>query len=156
EPCSFLLALVGLEFQAPRVRFRQPVSNGTHRTLQLHSTVKIIFQQTYTEGTQLWDNLAAYHSERFRRVTGDEHTLSFSEQVADEISDGVRFPCAGGSRDENSARMLELARNPDLFGIGGLAEEDVRVLLRPRARAVRAVNVRRRRFKAHDIQKRPG
>src|SRR4029077_8062732 len=119
EPCSFLLALVGLEFERPRVRFRQSVSNGTHRTLQLHSTVKIIFQQTYTEGTQLWDNLAAYHSERFRRVTGDEHPLSFSEQVADEISDGVRFSCAGRSLDENSARMLEVACNPDLFGRGG-------------------------------------
>src|SRR4029077_3019966 len=131
EPCSFLCESVGLEFERPRVRFRQPVSNGTHRTLQLHSTVKIIFQQTYTEGTQLWDNLAAYHSERFRRVTGDEHTLSFSEQVADEMSDGVRFSCAGRSLDENSARMLELACNPDLFGIGGVAGGGVRVLFWP-------------------------
>ena len=52
--------------------------------------------------------------------------------------------------------MLDPARDPDLFGIGGLGEEDVRVLRGPSAEAVRTFDVWRRGFEAHDIQKRPG
>ena len=50
--------------------------------------------------------------------------------------------------------MLELARDPDLLRIGRLAKQNLRVR-EPRTEALLTFNVRRRRFKTHDIQKRP-
>jgi hypothetical protein len=89
-------------------------------------------------------------------VTGDEHALSFREQVTDQISDGVCFSSARRSLDEDPARMLELARDPNLLGIGGLAEEDIRFIRGPSSEAVVTFEVRRGRFEAYDVQKRPG
>jgi len=45
------------------------------------------------------------------------------------------------SLNEDPARMLELARDPDLLGIGGLGEEDVGVLRGPSAEAARTFEV---------------
>src|SRR2546428_240261 len=50
--------------------------------------------------------------------------------------------------------MLELARDPDLLRVGGLAEKDLRIR-EPRGQAFWTFDVRRRWFKTHDIQKRP-
>jgi hypothetical protein len=84
-------------------------------------------------------------------VTGDEHALAFREQVTNKISYGVSLARTGRPLNEDPARMLELARDPDLLWIGGLAEEDLRVR-EPRAWTVRTYDVGRR-FKTHDIQK---
>ncbi len=88
-------------------------------------------------------------------MTGDEHALSFREQVTDQISDGVRFSCTGRSLYQDPTRMLEPACDPELLGISRLAEEDVVVLWRSSTGAVCVFEIRRR-FEAHDIQKRPG
>src|SRR5712691_4670538 len=111
---SLLRESVGLEFERLCIRLGQTVCNGTDRALELHTTVEIVFQQTYTQGTQLGHNLAAYHPQRFRRVAGDEHALSFREQVTDQISDGVRFSGTGRSLYQDPTRMLEPARDPEL------------------------------------------
>jgi hypothetical protein len=52
--------------------------------------------------------------------------------------------------------MFELARDPNLFGIGGLAEEDVRFFFGTSTEAVVTFEVRSRWFEAYDVQKRPG
>src|SRR4029077_13645908 len=101
--CSFLSEPVGIGFERLRIRLGESVSNGTDRTLKLHAAIKIVFKQTHSQGPQLWDNLAAHHSERLRRVTGDEHALSFREQVTNKISDGVRVSRTGRSLNEDSA-----------------------------------------------------
>jgi len=53
QSCPLLCKSVGLEFERLRIGLGQPVGNGTDRALELHTTVEIVFQQTYTQGTQL-------------------------------------------------------------------------------------------------------
>jgi hypothetical protein len=61
-------------------------------------------------------------------VTGDKYAFPLSQQVTDEISNGVGFPRTGRSLDQDSAGVLDAASNPNLLWVCGLGQEDVGIL----------------------------
>ncbi len=99
----------------------------------------------------------AHHAQRLCGVAGDEDTFSLSQQMADQISDGVRFSRARRALNQDAAVFLELPGNANLLGVSGLAEKNCGVgfAVAIRRRIGFSV-VRKGRFLANDIQERPG
>src|SRR2546429_10022281 len=58
-------------------------------------------------------------------------SFSLRQQVADQITDGMCLARAGRTLNQHAAVLFKLPRDPNLFGIGGPAEQNAHALLRP-------------------------
>ena len=64
----------------------------------------------------------ANHAHRLCRVTGDQNALALSQQMADQISYGMRLPRAGRALHQNASMFLKLLGNSDLLWIRRFAQ----------------------------------
>src|SRR5262249_47196355 len=66
-----------------------------------------------------------HHTQRFGGMAGDQDTLALSQQMPDQVSDGVCFSCAGRTLNQNAAVPFQLLSDPDLCGVCRFAEKHI-------------------------------
>src|SRR5947208_6730065 len=69
--------------------------------------------------------MMSHHAQSLRRVAGDQNALSLRQQMADEISDGVRLAGSRRALNQDASVFFQLLRDANLFGVGGFAEQNV-------------------------------
>ena len=148
--------LPGFLVQGTRVGPREPFGDGADGAFQLLPALQVTFEDADAQRAQLRNDVMADHTQRFRRVAGNQNTFSLRQQMPDKIADGVGFAGAGRTLHQHASVLFQLLGDANLFGIGGLAQENFRFRLGKAARGcVRFGRVSNGRFFAHDVQERP-
>src|SRR6266853_3913670 len=157
EVRAFGFQFLPFDFERARVGTRQPFRNGADCALQLFAAVQIAFEKADAEWAQFRNDVMAHHAQGLGGVAGDKDAFPLGQKVTDQISDGVRFPRTRRALNQHAAVLLKLPGNANLLGVCRLAEKNRRVDFAVAIRRrIGFSRVRKRRFLANDIQKRPG
>src|SRR6516165_5547974 len=101
--------------------------------------------------------MMAYHAKGFCCMACDQNTLALCEQMANQVSNGVRFSSPRGALHQNASVFLELLADSDLLRVGRFAKQHLAIRwCGPDPRRIRVFQIRIGQLLANNVQEGPG